>query len=83
MFENVYVPEDRSEEGRAARRMVRLLYGYFSEDKGRIPPEYQMRSKSEDEAVVDYVAGMTDHYAIRIAESIEPGIAKIFQDRWL
>jgi dGTPase len=81
MFENVYIPEDRGAQGRAARRMVQLLYQYFNTNRDRIPPEYQMRSRSEDEAVVDYIAGMTDHYAIRMAETIEPGIANIFAER--
>jgi dGTPase len=81
MFEKVYVPEDRGKEGDAARRMVRLLYCHFSENKSQIPAEYGARSKSEERAVVDYVSGMTDRYAIRMAESIQPGIGRIFHER--
>ena len=72
MFEAVYVPEDRGEAGQTARRIVRLLYRYFDDSRDRIPPEYL----DGDRAVVDHVAGMTDHYAIRVAESIEPGISR-------
>lgn len=81
MFDRVYVPEDRGEEGQTARRVVRLLYGHFNDNRQNIPPEYGVRSKSEDQAVVDYVSGMTDHYALRLAETIQPGIAKIFRER--
>ena len=27
-------------------------------------------------AVCDYLAGMTDHYAIRLAEGLKPGISR-------
>jgi hypothetical protein len=32
---------------------------------------------------VDYVASMTDRYAMRAAEAIEPGIADVFRSRLL
>ena len=83
MFDNVYIPKDSGKEGHAVRKMVRLLYNYYNEFRDEIPPEYAVRSRSEDEAVVDYVSGMTDRYAIRMAEKIEPGIAKIFRERLL
>ena len=81
MFQNVYVPEDEGEEGQTARRIMRLLHGHFNARRDEIPPEYGPRSRSEDHAVVDYIAGMTDRYAIRIAEKIQPGIAEIFHAR--
>jgi dGTPase len=81
MFRNVYEPEEKGEEGQAARRIVRLLYEHFNENRTEIPPEYGPRSRSEDDAVVDYISGMTDQYAIRVAEKIRPGIAKVFRSR--
>ena len=83
MFQKVYVPEDKGEEGQAARRIVRLLYQHYNENRDEIPPEYSLRSRSQDQAVVDYIAGMTDQYALRIAEKIQPGVAEIFQSRLL
>ena len=77
MFERVYIPEDRGEEGNAARNIVRLLYRHFDDNRVRIPGEY----RDEEWAVVDYIAGMTDQYAIRMAERIEPGIGKVFAMR--
>ena len=83
MFANVYVPEDRGEEGQTARRVVRLLYRHFSENHGEVPAEYGLRSGSPEEAVVDYISGMTDRYALRIAEQIQPGVAEVFHSRLL
>ena len=81
MFERVYVPEDEASEGRSARRIIRLLYGYYDSNRNEIPAEYAVRSRSEDQAVVDYISGMSDHYALRSAERIEPGIAENFRSR--
>lgn len=83
MFNTVYLPIDDTPEGYAARRIVRFLHGYFSELNHKIPPEYAQRSRSPEEAVVDYVSGMTDNYAIRLAEKLSPGIAKTFSERLL
>ena len=83
MFDTVYLPNDDSPEGEAARRIVRFLHGYFSEHHREIPPEYAQRSRTRAEAVVDYVSGMTDPYAIRLAEKLSPGIAKTFAERLL
>ncbi|MCH8186321.1 MAG: hypothetical protein IH862_09510, partial [Chloroflexi bacterium] len=67
----------------AARRIVRLLYRYFNENRNEIPAEYSLRSRSEDQAVVDYISGMTDRFAVRVAERIEPGVSEIFRSRLL
>ena len=83
MFSTVYLPNDDSPEGEAARRIIRFLHGYFSEHGHEIPSEYAQRSRTHEEAVVDYVSGMTDLYAIRLAEKLAPGIAKIFSERLL
>lgn len=83
MFSMVYLPNDDSPEGEAARRIIRFLHGYFSGRNHEIPPEYAQRSRTHEEAVVDYVSGMTDLYAIRLAEKLAPGIAKIFSERLL
>ena len=78
MFQNVYLSEDRGEESGAARRIIRLLYEYYNASPDRIPREYQLRSRPSGRIVVDYVSGMTDQYALRVAEQIEPGIARTF-----
>jgi len=74
MFKEVYVPADRGEEGQTGRRIMRLIYEYFGNRRDEIPQEYEGHGKP----VADHVASMTDLYALRVAEGIEPGIAKSF-----
>ena len=83
MFDSVYIPTDNSPQGQGARAVMRLLYSHLDNNRHEIPPEYDHRSRSEDEAVVDFISGITDHYALRVAESIEPGITLPFGERSL
>ncbi len=83
MFRKVYVPEDLGLEGKAARNIIRLLYHHYEDNSDLVPNEYRNVSESRSQSVLDYVAGMTDQYAIRAAETIQPGIAKVFKSRFL
>ena len=79
MFERIYVPEDAGEQGQAARSVIRLLYGYFDENRDRLAAEYGRISRS----VVDHIASMTDHYALHTAQQIEPAIAPTLGAGWV
>jgi len=49
-----------------ARRIVRDLFRAFLDDARLLPPEFQARAEADlPRAIADYVAGMTDRYAIR------------------
>jgi dGTPase len=49
-----------------ARRIISDLFGAFMEDPRLLPPQYQQMAKADKpRAIADYVAGMTDRYAIR------------------
>jgi dGTPase len=51
-----------------AQRTVRELFTVFIGDTGLLPDEFQVREQAESDkarAVADYIAGMTDRYAIR------------------
>ncbi len=49
-----------------ARRIVSDLFGAFMDDTRLLPPQYQqMARQDKPRAVADYIAGMTDRYAIR------------------
>ena len=76
MFEHVYIPEDLSEEGEVARKIIRVLYGFLNLHLDSIPKEYTSWNIDKDSVIVDFIAGMTDNYAIQFAERIQPGIAK-------
>lgn len=76
MFENVYMPEDLSEEGKVARKIIRVLYEFLDLNSDYVPKEYTSWNKDKNSVIVDYIAGMTDNYAIQFSERIQPGIAK-------
>jgi len=49
-----------------ARRIIGDLFGAFTNDPSLLPPQYQhMAEAGLPRAVADYIAGMTDRYAIR------------------
>jgi len=49
-----------------ARRIVGELFAAFMSDPSLLPPQYQqMATAGRPRAVADYIAGMTDRYAIR------------------
>jgi dGTPase len=78
LFERVYNVNAAQQEAEKAREVVRSLYSYFSEHVDKLPPEYSFYSDEPEQRVVDYIAGMTDQYALRTAEelSLAKGKAK-------
>lgn len=66
MFEHVYLnPVAKGQEGKA-QDMVQRLFEFYCKEPDRLPPEFQDIREREgvERAVCDYVAGMTDNYAI-------------------
>jgi dGTPase len=70
LFEKVYNIRSAQKESERARRVVRALYKYFNKNIDKLPPEYSFYSDEPEQRVVDYIAGMTDHYALRMAEEL-------------
>lgn len=67
MFANVYTnPVCKSEEIKAMD-MIKRLYEYFTEHPETLPGEYAGIRDNEgaERAACDYIAGMTDHYAVK------------------
>src|SRR4051794_14723728 len=61
LFERVYLgPESRSEAARI-ERLLRTLFAHYAEE----PPPAMVAAASEVERVVDWLAGMTDRFALR------------------
>jgi dGTPase len=50
-----------------ARRIISELFQAFLDDARLLPPQYQEKAQQQDKprAIADYIAGMTDRYAIR------------------
>ncbi len=61
MFERVYLGEDAQSERGRIERMLRALFHHYAE---HLPPPVTADA-AEHDRVVDYLAGMTDRYAIR------------------
>ncbi len=70
LFERVYNIRSAQEESEKARGVVRSLYKYFNEHIDKLPAEYSFYSDEPERRVVDYIAGMTDQYALRMAEEL-------------
>lgn len=68
MFQHVYIGSDAKREETKACHVVQNLYRHFMEHAELLPDEYCRRTGSEDtdRVVCDYIAGMTDNFAIRI-----------------
>lgn len=72
MFDCVYTnPLCKSEE-RKVKGLIEKLYEYYISDIDRLPLEYQELSEEFgiDTAVCDYIAGMTDSFAINTFEDL-------------
>ncbi|HHY64909.1 MAG TPA: deoxyguanosinetriphosphate triphosphohydrolase [Clostridiaceae bacterium] len=67
MFENVYIGSAAKKEESKAELMVRQLFLYLMEKPELLPPDFQkmMEKDGAERTVLDYVAGMTDRYAVK------------------
>ena len=73
MFERVYMNPDVKSEERKAESLMKTLYEYYLKHLERLPREYlQMinMGESRDRVACDYVASMTDRYAIALYEEL-------------
>jgi dGTPase len=62
MFENVYLAASAKSEHPRIEKMLRVLFDHYVEQ----PPAPMTPGASEAERIVDWLAGMTDRYAIRV-----------------
>jgi len=69
--EKVYNLRAAQEETKKAREVIRFLYRYFTEHEDKLPVEYRRHADTVARGVVDYIAGMTDQYALRRAEELK------------
>lgn len=74
MFDNVYINSvAKAEEGKA-EYMIGQLYEYYVEHEEQLPAEYQKMMRDDhvtvQRAVCDFIAGMTDRYAVMKYENL-------------
>ncbi|MFQ5934203.1 MAG: deoxyguanosinetriphosphate triphosphohydrolase [Dehalococcoidia bacterium] len=70
LFQRVYHVSGASAEAQRARDVVKALYQYFVDHPEQVPREFNLRSNTVERRALDYIAGMTDHYALRTAEEL-------------
>lgn len=72
LFEKVYLDEWRTGEERRCDHVITSLFEYFSEHPSEMPLEYVQISYRDgtERAVTDYLACMTDRYALRTYQQI-------------
>lgn len=70
LFNRVYKPCSIVKDAERAREAIHLLYSYFLKHPGELPGEFAPAGDSDERKVVDYIAGMTDQYALRLAKGI-------------
>lgn len=70
LFQRVYLrPEERDEQGKAIE-LVRSLFSYYLEHPEAVPAEYRSTRDDLPTQVADYIAGMTDRFALRMYEQL-------------
>jgi dGTPase len=70
MFQRVYLREEAHEEQEKAIGVIRSLFAHYLDQPDEIPPEYRAAPGDLQTHVVDYIAGMTDRYALRTYERL-------------
>jgi dGTPase len=68
MFSNVYMNKKAKNQEEQAERLLEELFVYYEKHLEYLPSEYQLRMEQMNEpsyrVVCDYIAGMTDRYAV-------------------
>ena len=72
MFQTLYQDKSAKQEEKKADRVIEFLFNYFINDVAKLPTFYQTIASSEgaEVAVCDYIAGMSDRYAIKIFNDV-------------
>ncbi len=72
LFQNVYIDTIAQKENEKACNIVKMMFEYFYQHPDRLPTEFipQTEIYGVEQIVCDYIAGMTDLYAIRKFEEI-------------
>ncbi len=70
MFENVYLRPEVENQQQRAKEIVRDLVSFYLENLDQLPHSYQHPEADDLTQVVDFVAGMTDRYAIRTHDEL-------------
>ncbi len=65
MFDRVYLSPESEQQKERAIHVIRDLVNYYSDHPQEIPDTFQLANGDTLTASIDYVAGMTDRYALK------------------
>jgi dGTPase len=70
LFERVYLRDEARSEQDKAISLVRSLFAHYLDHPEQVPQEYHRAPGDLPTRVADYIAGMTDRYALRTYEQL-------------
>jgi len=70
LFERVYLRDEARSEQDKAIALVRSLFAHYLDHPEQVPEEYHHAPGDLPTRVADYIAGMTDRYALRVYEQL-------------
>ncbi len=67
LFENLYEGPRLTEQTKRAERMIEGLFTYYMKHLGSMPEKYEQaqQDQSRERIVMDYIAGMSDNFAVQ------------------
>ena len=70
MFQHVYLRDTAADEQQKAVSLLRALFSYYLDHPDEIPEEYHLAPGDTPTRIADYIAGMTDRFALRTYEQL-------------
>ena len=79
MFRRVYLFDQTRAEAERGKRVVVFLFHHFVAHPDEISPDFSLAQDPIARRAADYVSGMTDRFAIRLARELGSAEAEAFQ----
>lgn len=82
MFDNVYNSGMLSNERHQFGRFLSILFSYYIDNFDQLPDEFKelynnhRETENEERVVADYIAGMTDRFALRVYDELSEKLKK-------
>jgi dGTPase len=70
MFERVYLSPETERQKQRAIQVIQDLVGYFRDNPAEVAPSFAVPGSDAMTAAIDYVAGMTDRFALTIWDTL-------------
>ncbi len=80
MFDNVYMFDSTRSEAERGKRVIKFLFEYFVDNPARISTEFSLLGDPVERRAADYISGMTDRFAIRLAQELGNEDARAWGD---